>query len=656
MVDIVLPNKKVIHKEYALKANIKDRDIQFFPEGGQFVECIPNNIAIKIINQNGMGEPASFIVFNSQRMIVAKAETNKLGMGSFFLTPENNERYTAELIFNDGSKKVVNLPNTSRQGTVLTVRNLDEQKLSVHVYFSETLVNNQKYNLIIHQNGRVYFSSPILSKSQVNFVTIPKDSLPVGIVQITLLSENLIPLNERIAFISSSKQKIDIALDSAAISQGKKGLVNLVLTAKKNDMARLTNLSIAVTNAVAVEPDFENETNILTRLLLTSDLAGHVEKPNYYFLKDDWERRFDLDNLLLTQGWRKINWQELTSDNEKTHAFPVEKTLKVSGKVSLGSKPKPAEKISLLSISNGFLKLDTITDKNGLFVFDDIDFEEERNFLLQTETKQKQIKILVDTISPPLTANNEYIGEMDQNVNQTLKKYLQESEKHFLDQEKKGFLSKTNLLKEVSITAKKPVPSRSKNINGAGNADKIFTEKDLKGVTRLANFLKARVAGLAGDGPFYLYNNRYPMLLIVDGMMNDDVLKNVENIESIEILKNAGLTSAYGGRGAGGVMIITTKIYDPSKNATPPLGITAFKAKGYSTTRTFYVPKYDTTENEKPDLRTTIFWEPNLNTDTDGKAKISYFNADVPGTYRLVIEGIDVQGNLARKVLNYDVK
>src|SRR5690606_35908883 len=111
--------------------------------------------------------------------------------------------------------------------------------------------------------------------------------------------------------------------------------------------------SIAVTNTASVKPDIENESNILTNLLLTSDLAGYVEKPNYYFINNDKNTRFDLDNLLLTQGWRKINWNQITENQEVAPVFPAEKKLKISGTVTKGGKPVVKGKIMLATFTGG---------------------------------------------------------------------------------------------------------------------------------------------------------------------------------------------------------------------------------------------------------------------------------------------------------------
>jgi hypothetical protein len=72
----------------------------------------------------------------------------------------------------------------------------------------------------------------------------------------------------------------------------------------------------------------------------------------------------------------------------------------------------------------------------------------------------------------------------------------------------------------------------------------------------------------------------------------------------------------------------------------------------------FYSPRYDNAEAnlKKKDLRTTIYWNPEIITTKDGSASVDFYNADAPGIYRLVIEGIDEKGNLGRQVFRYTVQ
>jgi hypothetical protein len=86
--------------------------------------------------------------------------------------------------------------------------------------------------------------------------------------------------------------------------------------------------------------------------------------------------------------------------------------------------------------------------------------------------------------------------------------------------------------------------------------------------------------------------------------------------------------------------------------------VITYNPKGYYKVRVFYSPQYDDpkTNTQIPDLRSTIYWKPNIITTRDGKASFEYFNADSKGAYRVVIEGIDSEGNLGRQVFHYKVE
>ena len=151
------------------------------------------------------------------------------------------------------------------------------------------------------------------------------------------------------------------------------------------------------------------------------------------------------------------------------------------------------------------------------------------------------------------------------------------------------------------------------------------------------------------------------MVVIVDGSLIsgaslDDL--NALDIYSIEVLRSGGYLAIYGSNAPGGALVITTKRgADPvDVDNTPAAGVLTFPFKGFYIAREFYSPKYDKTNTTAGDFRTTIYWEPDIVTDKDGKASFEYFNADTKGTYRMIIEGIDSDGNLGRKVYRYKVE
>ncbi len=146
------------------------------------------------------------------------------------------------------------------------------------------------------------------------------------------------------------------------------------------------------------------------------------------------------------------------------------------------------------------------------------------------------------------------------------------------------------------------------------------------------------------------------------GPSQADVLNSLmpSDIASVEIITDASLAAMYGARGAGGVIIITTKRWDdmiPDGSSFKPQ-FAYYSPVGYYKARVFYSPRYDLqkTNTTFADLRTTIYWNPNINTDKNGNASFDFFNADTKGNYRIVVEGIDENGHLGRRVYNYKVE
>lgn len=77
------------------------------------------------------------------------------------------------------------------------------------------------------------------------------------------------------------------------------------------------------------------------------------------------------------------------------------------------------------------------------------------------------------------------------------------------------------------------------------------------------------------------------------------------------------------------------------------VGTYVFRPLPFSSFKQFYSPKYKADPLiDMTDIRSTIHWEPNLITDPDGRGQLSFFTADNPSTYTVIIEGTDFQGRL----------
>lgn len=629
-------------------------DVQFLPEGGTMIQGITSRIALKAINENGKGMDVSGVIVDEKGEEVTTFQTSHLGMGSFYFSPMVGKTYTAKIKLKNGPDQSVSLPRAMPSGYSLSVNQSDTSNINIKVTLSADLVNKGDLNLLAHRNGMVYLSAKVSSAKQVARITMPNGKFQSGIVQLTLLSPQNLPVAERLVFVNNPSDKLDITLSQLKPSYTKREKVDLELAAKTQG-----HFSIAVTNADVVNVDEENESTIFTSLLLNSDLKGYIEKPNYYFIGTDATKREHLDNLLLTQGWRKFDWKAINNQNVPAANFPSEKSIRISGIITKDKMPLAKSKISLITNTGGLFKIDTLSDDKGRFAFEGLEFADSVKFIIQarSEKGKKTVDINLDNVEGQKVTKSLNAGEVEVNVNETLESYLKESVNYFNAQNRQGLLSKVIQLDEVTIKSQKINPARnSVNWNGPGNADQVIDGQEMINAPTVVGYLfnKLHRIQIVEGKPFTLSNA--PVKLLVDGNEMDAGFTlhdlSPESIESIEVLISPAKTVVY----RGPTLLITTIRGAPKWPVVKYApGLITYKPKGYYNAREFYSPKYESVASNQPDLRTTVFWAPNLATNESGRTKLDYYNTDKAGSYRVVIEGIDIDGRLARKTYTYKV-
>jgi hypothetical protein len=70
-----------------------------------------------------------------------------------------------------------------------------------------------------------------------------------------------------------------------------------------------------------------------------------------------------------------------------------------------------------------------------------------------------------------------------------------------------------------------------------------------------------------------------------------------------------------------------------------------YQPPAFAPKKEFYSPRYAVKKgNPEPDTRSTIFWAPNVVTDSDGRASVSFYTADKTATYTVNVQGADMEG------------
>lgn len=666
---IKISDRTTVDKTIPVTHTSSGYTLQFFPEGGDLVNGLRSRVGFKILKSDGLGADIKGHIEDESGKPLALLNPKYKGIGNFYLTPESGKKYFGVLKFPDGTEQKYPLPEIKSAGIVLFVN----QRPDIDSVFLRVMANNEflnnnankDINLIAQASGNVIYSAKgKLSKQGGFLVKFSLKDFPSGISQVTLFNEGMQPLVERLFFVNKADYlQMNVAGGKASYHPREK--VDLKLNVQgPNQKNAIGSFSVSVIDETKVPVIEEEEHTILSELLLTSDLRGNIENPNYYFINQDANKLEQLDNLLLTQGWRRFKWTDIFNQSWPNLKYLPEHNLALRGQVKNNKKVVPNASIIAFAGKNLSI-LQTTANENGEFVLDSLFFPDSTKFVIQarSEKGKKFVEIemdddIKDQVIPKIKQN-----DLSVNISSSMLAYLKSSKTQYEELLKYGMVDRTIMLDEVKVIEKKKELENSSNLNGPGNADMVVGAKDLENAPNLEFALQGKVAGLMFQNgeAYFMRNMGNPVQIILDGMyVESDMLNSINpnDVESVEILKSISYTSIYGSRGSGGVIVINTKRGGGGgfSNSYSP-GIITYMPLGLFVEKEFYSPNYEKPEGitSMRDYRSTIYWNPKVITDSLGNAKFSFFNADGQGKYRIVIEGTDLKGHIGRKVMHYNV-
>jgi len=660
------PEEMPLTKLFKLPAPGRPNVLQLFAEGGDILVGQLNNIAVKALRPDGKGIAATVYILNAQNDTLSALETNELGMGASPIFVDRTGELTAHAHFADGTMDQVPLPPVKTAGHNLIVNNQNPRRLFVQVNLVGTFVDGQDIYFIVHYMGKPFFvSKQKASKNELVF-SVDKKDFPTGVLTVTILNAAMQPIMERPVFIvnKNSDMPLEATTNGSAFSARRKVEVSLE-TGLATDSIRNAALSASVVNLSKIDDDPGTMPSILSNLLLSADIRGYIENPGYYFSPEI--RTKDIDALLLTQGWRKI---DLRADLQPQEwAFAPEKGITIKGQArKLGRKaPFPNAQMTLVSTRNFMDFIDTVANEEGFFAFDHLFFPDSVKFLItaKDDKGKRNIDIFVPKEERALPGENRNAGGELNNVNSVFLDQIVRSKPFFAGLETQGLMERMIAIEEVVVTARSPrnkASERSSNLNGPGNADQVLGAEDLETCSTLEMCLNGRLLGVMfQNGRPHTTRGGGEMQVVLDGMyLEGDQLSMIvpQDIQSVEVLRNVNYTAIYGSNGGNGLIVITSKTgRDGIRNYTPK-GILTVQPEGLHVTKTFYKPVYEVDSGNQlnQDLRTTIHWEPNIITDGDGRATFDFYTSDEAGKYLITIEGLDFNGRLGRKTIELRVE
>ncbi|MEO6630332.1 MAG: MG2 domain-containing protein, partial [Mucilaginibacter sp.] len=300
--------------------------IKFLPEAGKLIAGVQNKVAFKAIGASGLGVDVKGTVIDDENKEVTTFESTHLGMGYFYLTPSATKTYNAKIVYADNTQDLIPLPKADANEIGLSF--IDAPRAwSVKISCGKLWYQQNKkksYTLVIYSGGVPHSFTVKLASTEINF-DILKNDFPSGIATATLFSATGEPLCERLLFVQNNDLlKLSISTGQKVYAMRSKTSINLNIKTNTGQPAQ-GHFSVAVIDEARVPLEDNSESTIINNLLLTSDLKGFVEQPAYYITNPTDKTAADLDLVMLTHGYRSLEWQKMLSPSKTVLEWHPEK-------------------------------------------------------------------------------------------------------------------------------------------------------------------------------------------------------------------------------------------------------------------------------------------------------------------------------------------
>lgn len=307
--------------------------VHFYPEGGQLVRGVPSVIAFQVLDEQGRYMSLKGKVVDERDKYVTSLRTVHRGMGNFLLTPHGHH-YFVELEVGDKTFRYP-LPEVAREGFVLHVTNQLESGIRIEVNGSDGMVSDT-LGLLLMNGGQPYaFENIFFKGGKSSELELLRDSLPTGVYQILLLDRSGRPLCERKVFIRGKGiSYFEIFPENLQRSYEpyKKIGLDFQLYQNGHPLQERHTFSLSVRDSMS-EVQTWNTGDIGTYLLLSSEVRGYIPDVDYYFAEDTPARQEHLDLLLQVQGWTRYSWEKMCGLTKMIFRHPQEQGITLQGRL-----------------------------------------------------------------------------------------------------------------------------------------------------------------------------------------------------------------------------------------------------------------------------------------------------------------------------------
>lgn len=664
--------------------SLKRINADFYPEGGHLIIGRPCRVAFKVSGSDGLGIEAEGRLTGQD----ISFSTVHDGMGVFTFTPSGS-RNTVQITA-DGTTRSFTLPQAESDGCSMRVRQVGDS-LHIHISPSEHFWE-MELGLTVTCRGELMDFRTVDMTSHDMELTLSMHGIPEGVCHICLFDRNGTVYSSRHFYhrsMTASYPVLNVTTDKKSFAPFERINLKLELTDGQGKPFR-DRFCLSVRDTRGQSSVLAGD--IRTDFLLSSDLKGYIENPSWYFESEDSCRDCALDILTMVQGWERYDWQTMTGMTEFTEVHRLEKQLTLNGWVLNPAGSKPLEDVEVLaammptdkSLSETYTYR---TDSSGYFGFDiGAEFYGKAKFSIDTRVKKERkigtsARIMFDRSMVP-SIRQYQPQELVFTANDRNSKSGKSARMGDTKEQDDGLptvidTDRGYILPDVDIDEERMfVDYFTFNAFDVVKDVEVDLDRGDYSTDLLGYLLDKGYQVLVGDGGsiesvngfepfFYVHNSQRVQNTGVMGAPASIDTKDIVSIivferpmYMINILTQCPLYQDYLDKTLSIItgdalyerrMLIDVLVKEPhqlsKRKDLYKINKRLTTVDGYSVPYSFYAPEYpDGPIIGDVDYRRTLYWEPNVITDSLGRADIEFYNSSITKHINVSAAGITSSG------------
>ena len=652
-------------------SNPQNVSVQFFPESGQLVDGIITVVGFKATDQWGKPVEINGIIRQDDGTTMAPFKSYHDGIGSVQFKAQAGKKYVAETEYktaNGIEMKTFLLPEVVVAGINLKV---EDEKRGKRFQLSRGMKNRDQLEsiwLVAQINNQVVYENEIRFENYPSVIGhLVTENLPSGILHFSVFNKDKVLLAERLSFVDNREYESKAAINLLKVNLEKRGENSFELNF--TDTIQRT-ISVSVTDAAA--PTFKDDASILSGLLLTSDLQGYVWNPSWYFAAQTDTTKKAIDNLLLTQSWSRFSWSTILAGNFPAIKYTDQPFITLTGKVT-DEKNKESLFNGILNIylegeDSASQRYEIPVDTAGNFKIDSlVTFGKTKLVYVYTDSKGKKKPARINIVDNPLQGSIEITpaGILSNVIARDTALLAMTGKRTAPVENVSSRPDEIKVLEKVTIkTRATKTPAEIVNEKYTKGVFRSEAKTSLDNINDPANdislnavdYIKNRIQQVELQGNQFVNRKNFSLqtgqkwavAVFINEIPADVYQLRVMRTDDIALVKffEAGFVGVGSSFPGGALSVYTKEKFDNNEKVEKLADITY---DGYAISKEFYSPDYANSSVKHPiyDIRTTLFWNPDLFTNsTTTSLRFNFFNNDLSKKLKVIVEGFDAAGKL----------